>query len=654
MNRTADEVGSTARRVESIREDVIRSLRSYDSEKLISPTVSSSRRQTDAEPARSRRIIKSLQRLLGARRKRHAHNRRTSIKNVDARYAGCVGAEKRESKSKDGETCAMCSERIRRGFRRYMLKIPHGFCSRRCAQKFATGEEESPCKNPLPKVLPMFRRFSSSNSGPRVNGRGSSPSDVTCSSGDVLVDDDDAQDMLRIWIRSKGSGRNASTQRRRPSRCRREKSMPSYSPRRDVFLCKYWQLSTRGLESSSEEADVRLNPNDFVSLCIIGKGTSGVVHKAVYLPQIRTVAIKQISLSSSDASAANKHLLTELGILYSNLTRLDRTSVMDDDMGNYPHAPAWPLPAPPSSSRCAGSPRRYSASTSASSSSPKNSPSATKDDASSKQTNIVVCDDATCPHLVQFHGAYVRDAKLSLVMEFMDGGDLEQLVRPCLGSSLSTDNDWVGPRCSTLLIANFARRILQGLDYLHRVRHVVHRDLKPANVLLSESTGAVKISDYALCALLETPRRKRSHSISFVGTKLYMSPERLHGRAYSYPSDIWSLGILCLTLFLGRPPFSSNAQHFSFNLMQAASRGWSEDGDDDGKGLCIGRNAERHMTEGFRSFARSCLRVDPKRRPTARSLLQHHFVTQQSVSDVRLREILFGDHGVLRKRATGS
>ncbi|CAN0467476.1 unnamed protein product, partial [Laminaria digitata] len=48
------------------------------------------------------------------------------------------------------------------------------------------------------------------------------------------------------------------------------------------------------------------------------------------------------------------------------------------------------------------------------------------------------------------------------------------------------------------------------------------------------------------------PSRDRAHS--FVGTAIYMSPERLQGEPYGPAADVWSLGLTLATLAIGRYP----------------------------------------------------------------------------------------------------
>lgn len=62
-------------------------------------------------------------------------------------------------------------------------------------------------------------------------------------------------------------------------------------------------------------------------------------------------------------------------------------------------------------------------------------------------------------------------------------------------------------------------QVLQGLIYLHQVRHIIHRDIKPSNLLINHK-GEVKISDFGVSAVLANSMGQRD---TFVGTCTYMS-----------------------------------------------------------------------------------------------------------------------------------
>jgi len=89
----------------------------------------------------------------------------------------------------------------------------------------------------------------------------------------------------------------------------------------------------------------------------------------------------------------------------------------------------------------------------------------------------------TCafPWLVAFHDCLYDDGAMYIVLEYMDGGSLADVLRAA---------QMTGSRpLSELVIAKLAARVLASLNYLHRERHQVHRDMKPGNILLN-SRGA--------------------------------------------------------------------------------------------------------------------------------------------------------------------
>ncbi len=86
---------------------------------------------------------------------------------------------------------------------------------------------------------------------------------------------------------------------------------------------------------------------------------------------------------------------------------------------------------------------------------------------------------------------------------------------------------------------------MRGLSYLREQHHIIHRDVKPSNILVN-SAGEIKICDFGVSGQLID-----SMANSFVGTRSYMSPERLQGSEYSVASDVWSLGLSLLEVSFG-------------------------------------------------------------------------------------------------------
>jgi len=203
--------------------------------------------------------------------------------------------------------------------------------------------------------------------------------------------------------------------------------------------------------------------------------------------------------------------------------------------------------------------------------------------------------------LVSFHDCLYDDGAMYIVLEYMDGGSLADVL---IAAQLTGS----GP-LSEMVLAKLAARTLEGLNYLHRERHQVHRDIKPGNILLN-SRGEVKISDFGLSAELDSTKEMCA---TFIGTHAYMSPERLGGKPYGFASDIWSLGITLVECALGQFPYTAYTGSNYFVLLSQILNDPPPQLPDT-------------FSEHFRDFVLQCLCKDPEQRPTAEKLLQHPFI----------------------------
>ncbi len=161
-------------------------------------------------------------------------------------------------------------------------------------------------------------------------------------------------------------------------------------------------------------------------------------------------------------------------------------------------------------------------------------------------------------HLVRFIDAYFHNGAIHVLMEFCDGGSLEDLLA-----------EKVAERAPNFPLGAITLQILNGLTYMHREMKQVHRDLKPGNVMLT-SSGGVKLSDFGISKQLEDTM---ALAMTQVGTTQYMAPERMKGDSYSWPADVWAVGIIVLEALLGEHPFPTTRHKTFVALMMAISQG---------------------------------------------------------------------------------
>jgi serine/threonine-protein kinase len=149
-------------------------------------------------------------------------------------------------------------------------------------------------------------------------------------------------------------------------------------------------------------------------------------------------------------------------------------------------------------------------------------------------------------HVVAVLDAGIADGFMFLVLEFMTGGSLHDL--------LARSPNGLAVEDALRLLRDAAR----GLIAVHAAG-LLHRDLKPANILIDEH-GAAKIADFGLVKTADASLASLALTAhGFIGTPRYLAPEIIAQQPADVRSDLYALGVTLYELLSGSPPFSGTS-----------------------------------------------------------------------------------------------
>ena len=153
---------------------------------------------------------------------------------------------------------------------------------------------------------------------------------------------------------------------------------------------------------------------------------------------------------------------------------------------------------------------------------------------------------------VELKASFQEDDFLYLVMEFLPGGDLMNLL---IKKDIFTEEE----------ARFYTAELILAIESIHKL-DCIHRDIKPDNILIDKN-GHIKLSDFGLAKISdkifqkneEPVQERQTHrkNYSCVGTAYYVAPEVLNKQGYGQEIDWWSVGVIFFEMLVGYAPFFS-------------------------------------------------------------------------------------------------
>ena len=156
------------------------------------------------------------------------------------------------------------------------------------------------------------------------------------------------------------------------------------------------------------------------------------------------------------------------------------------------------------------------------------------------------------PNIVEMYDVGEDDGLYYIVMEYVDGKTLKQLLKRRGNLTLSEAID-------------IMLQLTDGMMHAHD-SYIIHRDLKPQNIMIKDD-GQIKITDFGIAMALNSTQLTQTNSV--MGSVHYLPPEQASGKGSTIKSDIYSMGIIFYELLSGSLPFrGDNAVEIALKHMR--------------------------------------------------------------------------------------
>ena len=145
------------------------------------------------------------------------------------------------------------------------------------------------------------------------------------------------------------------------------------------------------------------------------------------------------------------------------------------------------------------------------------------------------------PNIVEMYDVGEDDGQYYIVMEFVDGKTLKQVLKQ-------------RGHLSVTEVIDIMLQLTDGMAHAHDA-YIIHRDIKPQNIMIL-SNGMIKITDFGVATALNSTQLTQTNSV--MGTVHYLPPEQAQGKGSTIRSDIYSMGIMMYELLSGLVPYKGD------------------------------------------------------------------------------------------------
>ncbi|CAD8125704.1 unnamed protein product [Paramecium sonneborni] len=146
------------------------------------------------------------------------------------------------------------------------------------------------------------------------------------------------------------------------------------------------------------------------------------------------------------------------------------------------------------------------------------------------------------PFLMKYYCSFQDSNHVFFLVEFIKGMELFDVIRD-IGLLSAFDTQF------------YIGSLILCIEYLNKQK-IVYRDIKPENIMVDEK-GYVRLIDMGTAKFLN---HKGGRTYTIIGTPHYMAPEILQGKGYTFPVDIWSIGICMYEFMCGQVPYAEEAE----------------------------------------------------------------------------------------------